>query len=216
MPPRHAYWTILIDQRPTAFRAKDRDDLLPTVRQLQRTNSDVVMKWFARGRIWDSPEQADWARKQLKSGPREQRDKHWRPGGDHRDPRARFRKAPAHPRANQAGTPPAPSESRPQSPSFRSQPGPPGRPFQSKPLHSKPIQSKPRHSRPSPSHPSPPQPPQSRPFKSRSFKSRPLPQRPNDSRPDKSRQEPGPTGYSASRPRRRFARPGKSKPPDKK
>ena len=56
MPPRYAYWTILIDSKPTAFRAREREELLPTFAQLRRTNSDVVMKWFARGRLWDSPE----------------------------------------------------------------------------------------------------------------------------------------------------------------
>ena len=56
MPPRYAYWTILIDSKPTAFRAREREELLPTLAQLRRTNSDVVMKWFARGRLWDSPE----------------------------------------------------------------------------------------------------------------------------------------------------------------
>src|SRR6266853_1267761 len=56
MPPRYAYWTILIDQKPTAFRARERDELLPTFNQLRRTSSDVVMKWFARGRVWESPE----------------------------------------------------------------------------------------------------------------------------------------------------------------
>jgi hypothetical protein len=56
MPPRYAYWTILIDNTPTAFRAREQEELLPTIAQLRRTNANVVMKWFARGRIWDSPE----------------------------------------------------------------------------------------------------------------------------------------------------------------
>jgi len=56
MPPRFVYWTILIDGQPTAFRARDREELLPTLNQLKRTNADVVMRWFARGRLWDSPE----------------------------------------------------------------------------------------------------------------------------------------------------------------
>jgi len=89
MPPRHAYWTILIDQKPTAFRARDRDELLPTLHQLKRTNDDVVMRYFARGKLWDSPEQAQWAARHAQK-PRERRGKEWRPGGQHRDPRARF------------------------------------------------------------------------------------------------------------------------------
>ena len=91
MPPRYAYWTILIDQKPTAFRAREREELLPTFNQLRRTNSDIVMKWFARGRVWDSPE-AERAAQQAPK-PREPRGREWRPGGLHRDPRDRFRKA---------------------------------------------------------------------------------------------------------------------------
>ena len=91
MPPRYAYWTILIDQQPTAFRAKDREELLPTFAQLQRKNPDVVMKWFARGRLWDSPEQAQWSQRNLPPVS-ERRGPEWRPGGKHEDPRARFDK----------------------------------------------------------------------------------------------------------------------------
>lgn len=91
MPPRYAYWTILIDNRPTAFRARDKEELLPTLYQLKRKNADVVMKWFARGRLWDTPEQAQWAGKSLE-GTREKRGRDWRPGGQHKDPRARFDK----------------------------------------------------------------------------------------------------------------------------
>src|SRR4029453_12613025 len=56
MPPRFAYWTILIDGNPTAFRARDPQELQPTITQLKRTNQDVAMKWFARGKLWESPE----------------------------------------------------------------------------------------------------------------------------------------------------------------
>jgi hypothetical protein len=88
MPPRYAYWTILIDNRPTAFRARERDELLPTLRQLMRTNKDVVMKWFARGRLWESREAEQTAR----NGQKERRGPDWRPGGKHEDPRNRFQK----------------------------------------------------------------------------------------------------------------------------
>jgi hypothetical protein len=91
MPPRYAYWTILIDEKPTAFRARDREELLPTLHQLRRKNAAVVMKWFARGRLWESPEAADAARRAPKPAP-EKRGREWRPGGDHRDPRDRFKK----------------------------------------------------------------------------------------------------------------------------
>jgi hypothetical protein len=96
MPPRFAYWTILIDGGPTAFRARFHDELLPTLRQLQRTNPNVVMKWFARGRLWASPEEA---RDALRPPRREARGQAWhppggggppRPGGNHSDPRAGF------------------------------------------------------------------------------------------------------------------------------
>jgi hypothetical protein len=97
MPPRFAYWTILIDDKPTAFRAAQRDDLLPTLHQLQRKNANVLLKWFAHGRLWDSREQQQAARQWRKAaaqtpGDAKPRSREWRPGGVHRDPRARFQK----------------------------------------------------------------------------------------------------------------------------
>jgi hypothetical protein len=99
VPPRYAFWTILIDQKPTAFRAREQEELLPTLAQLRRTNSDVVMKWFARERLWESPEEERAAQVRPTarvSGARpaaaERRGRDWRPGGKHEDPRARFRK----------------------------------------------------------------------------------------------------------------------------
>ena len=91
MPPRYAYWTILIDQQPTAFRAREREELLPTFHQLGRKNTDVVMKWFARGRLWESPAEEQAAQRAPKA-PLEKRSHGWRPGGEHRDPRERFKK----------------------------------------------------------------------------------------------------------------------------
>jgi len=92
MPPRYAYWTILIDDKPTAFRAHEQADLLPTFNQLRRTNPVIVLKWFARGRLWDSPEAERAARRAPKV--RERRGPGWRPGGRHEDPRARFGRRP--------------------------------------------------------------------------------------------------------------------------
>src|SRR5262245_36983774 len=95
MPPRFAYWTILIDNAPTAFRAREAAELLPTLNQLKRTNEHVEMKWFARGRLWASKEEehADFQQQRFRGGPpREKRDRDWRPGGAHKDPRARFDK----------------------------------------------------------------------------------------------------------------------------
>jgi hypothetical protein len=90
MPPRHAYWTILIDNAPTAFRAREREDLVPTLNQLKRTNKDVLLKWFGRGKLWDTPEAAETAGRE--PGEDEKRGRDWRPGGTHKDPRDRFKK----------------------------------------------------------------------------------------------------------------------------
>lgn len=87
MPPRYAYWTILIDNLPTAFRAREQADLLPTMQQLRRKNPNVVLRWFAKGRLWESPDEARGPRPPI--GNQERRGKAWRPGGEHRDPRAR-------------------------------------------------------------------------------------------------------------------------------
>ncbi|HUQ11896.1 MAG TPA: hypothetical protein VM146_16395, partial [Steroidobacteraceae bacterium] len=97
MPPRYAYWTILIDGKATAFRAKEQDELLPTLNQLRRKNDDVALKYFAKGKLWDSPEQSQWAGKNVdRVG--EKRGYDWRPGGAHKDPRARFDKPRPNPR----------------------------------------------------------------------------------------------------------------------
>jgi hypothetical protein len=104
MPPRFAYWTILIDNGPTAFRARDAHELLPTLNQLKRTNRNVVMRWFSGGTLWESPEAAREARRKPKA--RERRGPEWRPGGQHKDPRARFAKkkrSAAAPRDRQHG-----------------------------------------------------------------------------------------------------------------
>jgi len=105
VPPRYAYWTILIDDKPTAFRAREREELQPTFVQLQRKNANVIMQWFARGKLWPSreAERADFQmQKHAASAPRERpadrpagaerRGSDWRPGGKHKDPRDRFKK----------------------------------------------------------------------------------------------------------------------------
>ena len=91
MPPRFAYWTILIDGKPTAFRAHEQEELLPTLNQLKKKSKDVVLRWFAQGQLWDSPEAALVARQGPKYAP-EKRNADWRPGGTHKDPRDRFKK----------------------------------------------------------------------------------------------------------------------------
>jgi hypothetical protein len=87
MPPRFAFWTIIIDDAPTAFRARDRADLIPTLRQLQGRNPTATIRWFSQGKLWESPEAARAAR----CAPKQPRGPDWRPGGRHEDPRARFR-----------------------------------------------------------------------------------------------------------------------------
>ena len=91
MPPRFAYWTILAGGLPTAFRAADRDDLLPTFKRIQEKHPDAEMKWFARGRLWASPEEAREHAARGRS--HERRDRNWRPGGEHRDHREEHKTA---------------------------------------------------------------------------------------------------------------------------
>ena len=102
MPPRYAYWTILVDGAPTAFRAREREELLPTLHQLQRKHANAEMQWFARGKLWPSrdAEHEDFQRRKHHAEapavkPRdggERRNADWRPGGAHKDPRDRFKK----------------------------------------------------------------------------------------------------------------------------
>jgi hypothetical protein len=89
MPPRHAYWTIILEGQPTAFRAHTPEELAPTLRQLQSRHPDAVMKWFSRGRLWTSPEEARLAQA-VRDDTRRKRGPGWRPGGSHQDPRERF------------------------------------------------------------------------------------------------------------------------------
>ena len=87
MPPRYAYWTIILEGAPTAFRGRTREELLPTFKQLQAKHPDTVFRWFSRGRLWNSPEEARLAATLRR--PADRRGREWRPGGTHRDPRAR-------------------------------------------------------------------------------------------------------------------------------
>ena len=108
MPPRYSYWTIIAGGLPTAFRAAERDDLLPTFKRIQEKHPDAEMKWFARGKIWESPEAAredTETRRRPPEGhraplanrppapPGERRGRDWRPGGEHKDPRQKFKDA---------------------------------------------------------------------------------------------------------------------------
>src|SRR5689334_1080537 len=110
MPPRYAYWTILIDGKATAFRAHEREELLPTFNQLARKNPNITMRYFARGRLWDNPEQAQWANRNPPDSRPERRNVDWRPGGEHKDPRKRFEppRQPFRPRDAREGRPEKP------------------------------------------------------------------------------------------------------------
>jgi hypothetical protein len=54
MPPRYAYWTILIDGQPTAFRSSMQEELMPTFKRLKEKHPSAEMKWFQNGKLWDS------------------------------------------------------------------------------------------------------------------------------------------------------------------
>jgi hypothetical protein len=142
---RHAYWVILVGATPTAFRSSTRDVLVPTLRQLQHTQPDVTLRWFERGRLWESPEAARFGLR-AKPADVEKRRPEWRPGGDHRDPRARFEltrdqkrarfkdraRRPQEPPAAKSGAEPPPDSPRPPDQSKRPwRPDrPPRRPWQ--------------------------------------------------------------------------------------
>jgi len=90
MPPRFAYWTIILDGTPTSFRAREREELLPTFNQLKKKDPTAMMKWFSGGTLWDSPEQASEKRRlerearfnQLGRNREERRPSAGRPSGD--------------------------------------------------------------------------------------------------------------------------------------
>jgi hypothetical protein len=90
MAASHAFWVIVDGATPTAFRARERDTLLPTLKQLQRTQPNVVLRWFDRGRLWESPLAARDALRARRLA-RNDRRPEWRPGGNHVDPRERFK-----------------------------------------------------------------------------------------------------------------------------
>ena len=94
MPPRYSYWTILAGGLPTAFRAADRDELLPTFHQLRAKHPDAELRWFQRGKLWDSPESARaHGLESSRTKTVQTRGRDWRPGGEHRDPKQRFEDA---------------------------------------------------------------------------------------------------------------------------
>jgi hypothetical protein len=91
MPPAHSFWVIVHGTVPTAFRARHREDLLPTLVQLQHTQPDVSLVWFESGRTWESPEVAREALEARRRLARERKPT-WRPGGSHVDPREKYKR----------------------------------------------------------------------------------------------------------------------------
>ena len=98
MPPRFAYWTILVDDQPTAFRAREAEELAPTFNRLKEKHPSAVMKWFQGGRLWGSRQEAQDAAvaarredaRKKRAAEHPPRDRKWRPGGTHRDPRQKY------------------------------------------------------------------------------------------------------------------------------
>lgn len=85
-----ACWVILIGDVPTSFRSGTREDLVPTLKQLQRTQPDVRLRWYERGKVWENPDAAAAAVLLARTAERERRTRDWRPGGDHVDPRKKY------------------------------------------------------------------------------------------------------------------------------
>lgn len=54
MPPRYAYWTIIVDDQPTAFRSAAVEELMPTFNRLKSKHPSAVLKWFQNGKLWNS------------------------------------------------------------------------------------------------------------------------------------------------------------------
>lgn len=93
MPPRFAYWTIIAGGLPTAFRAAEHAELLPTFNRIKEKHPDAEMMYFARGRLWASPDEAQRAAAAARQRRQAPRKRDWRPGGEHRDRRQPFKDA---------------------------------------------------------------------------------------------------------------------------
>ena len=94
MPPRFVYWTIIAGGLPTAFRATEREELQPTFQRIKEKHPDAEMKYFAQGKLWDSKEAAQQARDDARgTASGFDRNREWRPGGEHKDPRQKFKDA---------------------------------------------------------------------------------------------------------------------------
>ena len=129
MPPRFAYWTIILDGAPTSFRTRERDEILPLFNQLKAKNASAELKWFSGGKLWESPDQAKEARQlervRLFRDERRKQEREARgvmgepgrgpgPGGarsPENDPLAEFRRQHGRPADGSDQTPPTPKQS---------------------------------------------------------------------------------------------------------
>ncbi|MGH9314659.1 MAG: hypothetical protein ACRD1S_15865 [Vicinamibacterales bacterium] len=68
--PLRSFWTIVMEGRPTAFRSGQREELIPTLKQLQSRHPDTHLMWFQNGRYWHSPLDARRPRGSQTRGPR--------------------------------------------------------------------------------------------------------------------------------------------------
>jgi hypothetical protein len=107
MPPRFAYWTIILDGVPTSFRARERDEIMPLFNQLKKKNPGALLKWFSGGKLWDSPEQAREERQLERVRDfRDQRDREGREFRARQGDRRGFGDRPVGPRADRPKGPP--------------------------------------------------------------------------------------------------------------
>jgi 23S rRNA pseudouridine2605 synthase len=255
MPPRFVYWTIIAGGLPTAFRAAEREDLLPTFRRIREKHPDAELKWFARGKLWESKDAADRERDERRARTQERfggqkppardgdrkpastgadgrpafppgdgrprplpvdgakdapsgsrgsgvrkpggaRPRDWRPGGEHRDPRQKFKDAKkarnqdrrqerfARKQGDDRPRVERPPAGRPPAERSRSERPPAERPKANRPPSARPRFDRPRSDRP----------PLDRPKGSVPGAGRPLPTRPLQAQPSR------PGGFKTARP----------------
>lgn len=58
MPPRYAYWTIIVDGQPTAFRSGSLEDIQPTFNRLKAKNPTAELKWWQNNQLWPTRKDA--------------------------------------------------------------------------------------------------------------------------------------------------------------
>ncbi len=58
MPPRYAYWTIIVDGQPTAFRSGSLEDIQPTFNRLKARNPTAELKWWQNNQLWPTRKDA--------------------------------------------------------------------------------------------------------------------------------------------------------------